>query len=165
MPRAKRVKSSSHVTFSLQQPQASFSSNHRTEWYELIYSDSGQPCVELNRYTINIEPSLELSAFTTTLFDLPQDVLDILKTIVPFLAPPNLTWPDYIKNIGLNLGERIRSGNSSQNDFPLSDILDRVPYDCRAHIVLTNPLQSSYYQQKQQRKARLRKQAVVKTSK
>ena len=132
---------------------------------------------------------LKLSQSPATLIDLPQEFFDILNTNIPFLGPPNQTWPEYIKNKGLVLGECERPGNSSMIDFKMSggsltgeckdygctlnistiqQILHRVPSDCRAHLVLTNTLQNSYYQHEKHEKSLnspRKKHKTAKTSK
>lgn len=105
----------------------------------------------------------------------PSKQLDTVKSclssvVIPYLAPPNVSWPDFFedakKNFGMNVGCISRTFNSDRIDFAiegfpvmgevkdftddvnlprLEKILDRVRPTTKLHLVLVNSLQKDYY--------------------
>ena len=96
----------------------------------------------------------------------PPEIKFFMDLVVPYLSPPNQSWPDYLTPLGLTLGNFKRTPNSScidmrvlnsfltgeckdhnrPIDLPLMEnILLRVPPESEIHLVLTNTIQKSYY--------------------
>lgn len=102
------------------------------------------------------------------------DVLDVIPFTVPFLSPPNQSWPDFVEIPGSNFGSLKRTLNSEQIDLwacagpdghsneyglageakdydspinigTMKKILNRVPENAKVELIFTRKLQQSYF--------------------
>ena len=107
------------------------------------------------------------------LVGIPKEAQNLLKTVIPYLAPPNQRLPEYLSCMGnvIQMGECQRLANGHQCDLSacngfltgeckdwskaldretVEKILDRIPQTSSVHLVLTNKIQKGYYGDRRQ---------------